>query len=176
MNLIAALSCYIDAQGSPHIDYVTLYLWALNWSWFDPLKAQVTWPTVQKKALEYLHRHIRDAEQVGKPLTMENFGIPRDSHSYSPASPVTCRDRCYELMFAEIYRSARSGSPIADKHFRGWGGEGRASDSTTCTWNKGDDYNGDPPQEPQGRNSAFAQDLTTIKMLQQYAKTMNALK
>lgn len=61
-------------------------------------------------------------------------------------------------------------------NFWGWGGEGRAGDSTTYTWNKGDDYTGDPPQEPQGRNSVFAQDRTTIKILQQYAKKMNTLK
>jgi len=178
-GLIGSLNseaCYLEAHQSKHIDYLTFHLWVLNWSWFDPLKAAETWPTAQQKAIDYLHLHIAYAQQVGKPITLEEFGIPRDGHVYSPSAPVTYRDRFYQMLFEEMYRSAQAGSPMAGSNFWGWGGEGRAKDAAAFTWKKGDDYTGDPPQEPQGRNSVFSSDQSTIKILRQYAKKMNALR
>ncbi len=168
-------SCYLEAHQSPYIDYLTFHLWLLNWSWFDPLKPGETWPEAARKALEYVRRHITYAEKLGKPITLEEFGIPRDGHVYARTAPVTWRDRYYKLLFEEIYKSARAGSPMAGSNFWGWGGESRAADAESFTWRKGDPYTGDPPQEPQGRNSVFSSDKSTIKILQKYAKKMAAL-
>lgn len=168
-------SCYLDAHRSAHIDYLTFHLWLLNWSWFDPQKPDETWPEASRKAVEYLHQHIAYAEKLGKPITLEEFGIPRDGHAYARTAPVTWRDRYYSLLFKEMYQSARSGSAMAGSNFWGWGGEGQASDLQSYTWQKGDAYTGDPPQEPQGRNSVFASDKSTLKILRTWAKKMTAL-
>lgn len=169
-------SCYLESHASKHIDYMTFHLWVLNWSWFDPLKAEETWPSARDKAVEYVLQHIAYAEKLGKPITLEEFGIPRDGHVYSAQAPVTYRNRYYKTIFETMYQSAVQGSPMAGSNFWGWGGEGVASDPETFTWKKGDDYTGDPPQEPQGRNSVFSSDKSTLKILHTYAKKMRALE
>ena len=176
MGSLESETCFIDAHSSAHIDYLTFHLWVLNWSWFDPLKPEQTWPAASEKALAYIRSHTAYAQKVGKPITLEEFGIPRDGHDYARTAPVTWRDRYYELLFAEMYASAQKGSALAGSNFWGWGGEGTASDTATYTWKKGDDYTGDPPQEPQGRNSIFSSDNSTVIILKKYAKKMNALK
>jgi mannan endo-1,4-beta-mannosidase len=169
-------ACYLDAHASPHIDYLTFHLWLLNWSWFDPQRATQTWPEAAQKAVDYIHQHIAYARKLGKPITLEEFGIPRDGHDYSRSAAVNYRGRYYKLLFQTMYDSAKAGSPMAGSNFWGWGGEGKASDSQTFTWKKGDDYTGDPPQEPQGRNSVFSSDKSTLKILRTFAKKMSALK
>ena len=125
--------------------------------------------------MEYVRQHVAYAQKLGKPITLEEFGIPRDGHTYARAAAVTWRNRYYTLLFEEMYKSAKAGSPMAGSNFWGWGGEGKARDLQTFTWQKGDDYTGDPPQEPQGRNSVFSSDKSTIKILRKYAKKMAAL-
>ncbi|HNW60113.1 MAG TPA: cellulase family glycosylhydrolase [bacterium] len=169
-------TCYLDAHRSPHIDYLTFHLWLLNWSWFDPQKPEETWPAATQQATAYVLQHIEYARQLGKPVTLEEFGIPRDGHAYARSAGVRYRDRYYELLYDTMYQSARSGSPMAGSNFWGWGGEGQASDPRTFTWKKGDDYTGDPPQEPQGRNSVYSSDTTTLRILHKYAKKMTALR
>ncbi|HOT98046.1 MAG TPA: cellulase family glycosylhydrolase [bacterium] len=168
-------NCYLASHASPYIDYLTFHLWLLNWSWFDPNKPAETWPEAANKAVEYVRQHIAYAEKLGKPITLEEFGIPRDGHAYARTAPVSWRNRYYTLLFNEIYQSARSGSAMAGSNFWGWGGEGAASDPETFTWRKGDAYTGDPPQEPQGRNSVFSSDKSTLKILRTYAKKMTTL-
>jgi len=171
-----AEKCYRAMHSSPAIDYLTMHLWPLNWSWYDPLKAEATYPLTEKRARQYVQRHIRMAEQVGKPLTLEEFGLPRDRHEYSPQSTTNYRDHYYSVLFEEMYQSARSGSAMAGSNVWGWGGDGMARDQNTFIWQKGDDYTGDPPQEPQGRNSIFITDKNTIGILRKYAELMNSIK
>ncbi len=168
-------SCYIQAHRSPNIDYLTMHLWVLNWSWYDPQQPEKTYPDAEKKALQYVAQHIAFAELVGKPLTMEEFGIPRDKHDYSSTSPTFYRDRYYTVLFDAMYQNAQKGGPMAGCNFWSWGGEGKARDTKTFTWQKGDDYTGDPPQEPQGRNSVFSSDESTIRIIESYARKMNQL-
>lgn len=169
-------SCYLQAHQSKNIDYLTAHLWPLNWDWYNPLKAEETYPQAEAKALEYVRQHINYAQQLGKPLTLEEFGLPRDGHQYSPASPTTYRDRFLKVLYEEMYQSAKKGSAFAGSNFWGWGGFGRARDQEKFIWQPGDDYTGDPPQEPQGRNSIFASDKSTLKILKKYAKLMKSLE
>ena len=168
-------SCYVQAHRSSNIDYLTVHLWVLNWSWYDPQQPEKTYPEAEKKALHYLAQHIVFAEQVGKPLTMEEFGIPRDKHDYSSTAPTSYRDRYYAALFEAMYQNAEKGGPMAGSNFWGWGGEGKTRDAKTFTWQKGDGYTGDPPQEPQGRNSVFNSDASTIRIIESYARKMNQL-
>ena len=84
--------------------------------------------------------------------------------------------RYLKKMFETIYHSAFSGAPIAGSNFWAWGGYGKASDPEgNAIWQEGDDFVGDPPQEPQGRNSIFATDQSTLKILKEHGQLMEAL-
>lgn len=166
---------YQEIHRYPNIDYLTAHLWAYNWNWFDPLKAEVTYPEALKKALTYLQNHIDYAQAVGKPLVFEEFGIPRDNHLYSPQSATTYRDRYFTEVLNFIYENSRTGGPLAGSNFWAWGGEGYPREVVEARWQKGDPYSGDPPQEPQGRNSVFASDSSTIAILTKFAAKMNTL-
>ena len=167
--------CYLNSHSGPNIDYMTMHLWVLNWSWYDPLRPQETYPDGEKKAVAYLQDHISYAQQIGKPLTFEEFGIPRDGHSFSPDAPTTYRDRYYKRLFDIVYESAADGSPFAGTNFWSWAGYGRARNPEEAVWRMGDDYVGDPPQEPQGRNSIFSSDATTLEIIQIHASEMQSL-
>ncbi len=158
----------------PAVDYVTVHLWPLNWEWYDPLRPEETYPTTKERALAYLDKHVALASSLGKPLVLEEFGIPRDGHSFSPDSPTTVRDAFYELVFRRILEDAQAGGPCAGSNFWTWGGYGRARNPEDPTWRRGDMFTGDPPQEPQGRNSVFATDETTLAVVSRYTARMSA--
>jgi len=169
---IESAETYLDIHRFANIDYMTVHLWILNWSWYDPMKSEETYPEAERKALDYLDRHIAFAEQLGKPLVLEEFGIPRNLHSYSPESGTTYRDRFYALVCEHIHSNAKAGGVFAGSNFWAWGGYGEASDREEAVWRRGDDFTGDPPQEPQGRNSVFATDTSTLSILEDFAGKM----
>jgi mannan endo-1,4-beta-mannosidase len=166
---------YLDIHRFENIDYLTVHLWIFNWDWYDPLNPEDTFPEAKTHALEYLDRHIAFAEELGKPLVLEEFGIPRDQHSYSPQAGTSYRDRFYALVLDHIYGNAKEGGPFAGSNFWAWGGYGAARDLENAMWLLGDDFTGDPPQEPQGRNSVFASDTSTHSILEEYARKMKAV-
>jgi mannan endo-1,4-beta-mannosidase len=86
------------------------------------------------------------------------------------------RDAYYELVFRRILENAEAGGPFAGSNFWTWGGHGRARSLDDPTWDRGDELTGDPPQEPQGRNSVFATDDSTLATVRRYAARMNALR
>jgi len=166
---------YQEIHRYPGIDYMTAHLWAYNWSWFDPLNAEATYPEAIRRALTYLQKHIDFAQAVGKPLVFEEFGLTRDNHSYSPQSTTTYRDRYFLEVLNFIYENSRAGGPLVGSNFWAWGGEGYPREVVEARWQKGDPYSGDPPQEPQGRNSVFSSDSSTISILTSYADKMYGL-
>ena len=157
------------------IDYMTFHLWILNWQWYNPNDAESTYPEAEGKAIQYIERHIGFANEVGKPIVVEEFGIPRDLHSYDPAAPTVYRDKYYELVFDMIYQDSKKGGPLVGSNFWAWGGYGKVREPKEAVWETGDDFTGDPPQEPQGRNSVFVTDSSTIKILSKYCNLMNDL-
>ena len=74
-----------------------------------------------------------------------------------------------------IYQNAKKGGPLVGSNFWTWGGYGKVRESKEAIWIEGDDFTGDPPQEPQGRNSVFVTDSSTIKILSKYCNLMNEL-
>lgn len=166
---------YENIHRCKDIDYMTVHLWVLNWDWFDPLKAPETFPTAEKNACEYLENHIRIAEQIGKPLVLEEFGIPRDNHSFNPESSTEYRDAYFRKIFTVIFENASEGGPFAGSNFWSWAGEGKPRASGDAQWRRGDPFTGDPPQEPQGRNSIFNTDENSIQIIKEFAILMNTL-
>lgn len=162
---------YITAQSSKYIDYVTFHLWPKNWGWFNAKNIAGTYPRTETNAVKYIDQHITFARVIGKPTVMEEFGIPRDSELCKPGTPTTARDKYYKTIFGLVYDSAAAGAPIAGTNFWGWGGEGRPQ-HLDDRWQEGDSFTGDPPQEPQGLNSIYDVDSTTLAILKAHAQEM----
>lgn len=167
---------YPEIHQYNSVDYLTFHLWLLNWNWFDPQRPAETYPAAEKNAIEYINQHIDFAAKIGKPTVIEEFGMPRDLHAYSPTATVKWRDQYFETVFQRIFENAAAGGPLVGSNFWAWGGYGKTRDPEVPLWKSGDDFIGDPPQEPQGRNSVFAADTSTLKILGKYAKLMREIK
>ena len=171
---LQSAECVLTAHRSKNIDYLTVHLWPLNWGWFNPQKFEETLPPSIEKATDYIAKHIEYAREFNKPMVMEEFGLGRDSGDYAQGTPTTARDRYYTRIFSILYDSAWAGTPVAGSNFWGWGGEGK-SQNPDFMWKKGDPFVGDPPQEPQGRNSIFISDVSTIGIIRDHAAKMKRL-
>lgn len=160
----------IDHQ-SKYIDYCTFHLWVQNWGWFDPLKAKETYSDAVEKANSYIEEHVKIAQKINKPVVLEEFGISRDENNYDPNSSLKIRDEYYEFIFKKIYSLSKTVPQVTGVNFWAWGGEGRPK-SLMSLWKEGDDFIGDPPHEPQGWYSVYDKDLTTQKIISDYASKM----
>ncbi len=167
---------FLKIHNDPNIDYITFHLWAFNWGWFEPSRARATFDSALIKARHYVDLHIRLAEKLHKPLVLEEFGLPRDGHSFSPQATTHFRDRYYQQIFEWVWQNAQKGGPLIGSNFWGWAGEGRPRDGQHPTWQRGDSFTADPPQEPQGLNSVFDCDASTIAILKDFAHKMQTLK
>ncbi len=147
----SALFCAIHSL--PCIDYATCHIWPYNWGW---LQAGNHLDSVE----HYLQTHIRWMEQIGKPLVIEEFGLPRDGMSLQAGSPTVLRNEMYAHIFNAVHQSHQAGKPLIGCNFWGWGGEGGT-------------YTGDPAQEPQGLNSVFTADTTTLQLIRTYSCTLD---
>ncbi|GAA3738351.1 MULTISPECIES: cellulase family glycosylhydrolase [Flavobacterium] len=161
----------IDHQ-SKNIDYCTFHLWVQNWGWFDPLKVKETYPMALEKAEKYIDEHVKTAQKLNKPLVLEEFGISRDENSYDANSSVEVRDQYYTFIFEKIYALSQTIPQVSGVNFWAWGGEGRPK-SNRSIWKLGDDLVGDPPHEYQGWYSVYDRDLSTQKIINEYALKLN---
>jgi mannan endo-1,4-beta-mannosidase len=166
---------YCRAYEIPQIDYLNLHLWPLNWGWFKPEAWEQTLPQTEINAVAYLNKHMDLARRLAKPIVMDEFGLGRDGGTYLPGTSTQARDRYYRMICSVIEDSARAGAPIAGSNFWAWGGEGHAQHPDGM-WRPGDSFVGDPPQEPQGRNSVFVSDTTTLSILQKHAEAMSTMR
>jgi mannan endo-1,4-beta-mannosidase len=174
MGCLGSEDIFLRAHQSKYIDYATIHVWALNWGWFNPYNSNATYASALAKAKEYIQKHALLARELNKPLTMEEFGLPRDVQSYSPGSATTVRDKYYAALFEIVYDSAAAGSPVAGSNFWGWGGEVRSPNSD-YTWRVGDPFVCDPPMEKQGLNSVFDTDSSTIDVIEEHSALMASI-
>jgi mannan endo-1,4-beta-mannosidase len=166
---------FVRAHDSPHVDYLTYHMWAPNWGWFDPKAGDATFDSAWSKMRDYLNWHIDTANQLRKPIVLEEFGINRDAGAFDTSATTQHRDRFYRAVFDLIARRAAQGDAIAGSNFWAWGGEGRTR-STDFMWKAGDSFVGDPPQEPQGLYSVFDSDESTIRIIAAHARQMSSLR
>jgi mannan endo-1,4-beta-mannosidase len=165
------LKLFEEIHADPNIDYLTIHIWPKNWSWFKGHEIAADFEGVAEKTLAYVEEHLRVAERLGKPLVLEEFGLPRDGHSFDPAAPTTLRDNLYSKVFNVLTRHAASGGPVAGANFWAFGGRARPVRGQTF-WKEGDDYTGDPPMEEQGLNSVFDGDATTWRLIKSTTKEL----
>jgi mannan endo-1,4-beta-mannosidase len=164
--------CLLQAHSSPDVDYLTAHIWPQNWGWADPKNLAGTWPTVEKNTRDYIATQLAIANQIGKPLVIEEFGFPRDGGSFEPGTPTTYKDRFYALIYGAVLDSARSGGPITGSNFWAWGGEGRAQHADKAFAPGDTGYVGDPPHEPQGWYSVFDSDASTQTLIRDHARAL----
>lgn len=162
-------------HSSKHIDYATIHIWVQNWGFYDPEKADSTYPRSVEYALNYIDEHVKIAQKLNKPLILEEFGISRDLNDHDAAAPTTVRDKYYAVLFEDVYKRAnKPESELAGVNFWAWGGEGRPREPKSV-WKAGDDFIGDPPHEFQGWYSVYDKDSSTIEVIKEYAEKLNGL-
>lgn len=164
---------FLDAHDSPAIDYATLHLWAKNWGWYKKDSMETTFPRTRERAADYINSHIAMARKLNKPLVLEEFGLGRDGELTGLGTPVTYRDQYFYFIFNLIEDSLETGSPLAGTNIWAWGGVASAT-RPDAIWKPGDPFVGDPPQEPQGLNSVFAGDESTLQLILNHSKRLES--
>ncbi len=170
----ADLDLFKRVHSSPDIDYLNIHIWPYNWNWVD--KATIVDSTAAAIRMTdwYLDMHLPVAEELGKPVVIEEFGYPRDGLGYSKDVPVTARNVYYSHIFDRLLQSVQEGGMIAGVNFWAWGGEADQSDDRLW-WKPGDDYCGDPAQEPQGYYSVYASDTSTVSLIRNANRRLSTL-
>ena len=116
---------------------------------------------------------------------LEEFGYPRDGAkafegeaekfwdgvSLSKDSSTAARDAYYGYVFGRLISARENGEPLVGVNFWGWGGHATQSQVNEF-WRPGDDYCGDPAQEPQGLFSVYATDESTVELIRQTNETL----
>jgi mannan endo-1,4-beta-mannosidase len=151
------------------IDYLTMHIWPKNWSWLDVNNIPGTLDKSIKNTNEYMEAHFAVARRLGKPIVLEEFGLPRDFHGYLPSENTNTRDSYYANAFKQVVEHCKQNDVLAGCNFWAFGGEGRPSH---IFWVKGDDYLGDPPNEEQGLNSVFNTD-STLPVIEKYNRELS---
>ena len=171
MGTLRDLGLYKDAHAIAEIDYLTFHMWPKNWGWFDVKRPDETYPLAMANSKAYVLQHLQVAEELDKPIVLEEFGIERDGGDYRLGAGTRQRDRFFAEIFGFLETQVKLESPLMGTNFWTWGGLGRAK-SDDFIWRTGDPFTGDPPQEPQGLNSVFSQDRSTLKVLKSHADFM----
>jgi len=162
------MSVYEKANSSKNIDYLTIHIWPKNWGWFQDTSIVAGMGNVIKNATDYINRHVAIAEKLNKPLVIEEFGLPRDRHSFSITATTASRDKYYNLVLAAWQQSRQNNGVINGVNFWAVGGIAKPVPGQIF-WKPGDDYMGDPPQEEQGINAVFNSDASTWKLIRSYS-------
>lgn len=159
------MNLYETIHADPNVDFLTIHIWPKNWSWIDINKIPESVDTAIVRTNNYVQEHLAIAKKLNKPITIEEFGFPRDNHKYTLDDPVTARDRYYRNIFEQVVQASKENGLVAGCNFWAWGGVGRPAHEFWKPW---DDYVGDPSQEEQGLNSVFDTD-STIGVIKEYA-------
>lgn len=162
-------------HANPNIDYLTMHMWPKNWQWYDVNNETETLQSSIVKAGEYVQEHINVAEKLNKPIVISEFGFPRAKESLSLDATTTNRDIFYHSLFEKLEASQEANGVLAGVNFWGFAGYAKTN-GTTGKWEKGDDFSADPPQEPQGLNSVFASDSTTLALIKKYNEALKPHK
>jgi hypothetical protein len=104
-------------------------------------------------------------------MVIEEFGLPRNEHSFDVKSATSLRDEYYSKIFEFVAEGARTSGHIAGANFWAFGGTSRPV-KNQLFWKKGDDYMGDPPMEELGLNTVFDSDKTTWAVINNYSKML----
>ncbi|MEO6151196.1 MAG: cellulase family glycosylhydrolase [Mucilaginibacter sp.] len=158
---------FTEVNAHAQVDYLTLHVWPKNWGWFADTSIVKDLPSVISKTNDYIEKHVAIANQLNKPLVIEEFGLPRDGHSFDVAQSTKMRDSYYTSVFDMLLKSRKDEGKIAGANFWAFGGTARPVKGQLF-WKYGDQFMGDPPQEEQGLNTVFDSDSSTWQIIKKY--------
>ena len=170
-----SLELWERIHSCPDIDYMNIHIWPYNWSWVREKTLKTNLPVAIANTDEYIDEHLELARKYGKPVVLEEFGFPRDDFQFKKGSPVTARDEYYSYVFGRLIQAQKAGEPLKGVNFWGWGGYAGQSEQNEF-WKPGDDYCGDPAQEPQGLFSVYASDKATTELIKQTNEELQRIK
>lgn len=166
-------NAFEEAHSFKNIDYAVAHVWVQNWEWYNPLLHDSTIVKAKKETKDYIYNHVAVAKKLNKPFVLEEFGIARDSGSFSPTSSTINRDDFYSFVFQEVYDHCFNGD-ASGVNFWAFAGKGRPKVSGGM-WKIGDDFIGDPPHEQQGWYSVYDKDASTIEIIKLFSNKMKIL-
>lgn len=155
---------FLRTLNDPSIDFATFHLWAKNWGWFDANRIDSTLPASISNAREYINLHIALARKLGKPITMEEFGLDRDSSKTQPFTSVNARNQYFKSVLELFTDSTLANAPFAGVNVWALGGYGQPTPWEKVMDNAGA-FLGDPFGEAQGLNSVYISDTSTMNIL-----------
>lgn len=167
-----SMEIFERTHQNPNIDYLTMHIWPKNWNWFKADNAEATMPKTIENAGKYIDDHIKVANNLKRPIIIEEFGLPRENENLNAGASSIYRDKFYSYIFGRVLESHKNGGPLQAANFWGYGGEGKAVNETG-KWNPGEPLTTDPPQEPQGLNSVFNGDKSTLEIVKKYNSELN---
>jgi mannan endo-1,4-beta-mannosidase len=170
-----SLPLFEAIHAIPQIDYLTIHIWPKNWGWFQQASMKEDFGQVIQKTTAYINKHIDVANKLKKPLVIEEFGLPRDGHSFDLKASTSLRDTYYGHVFSIWQQHSRTGGPLAGVMFWAFGGTARPQPGQLF-WKDGDDYMGDPPMEEQGLNTVFDSDASTWAMIRGFTRAGTPIK
>ena len=162
-----SMETFQRTHQNPNIDYLTMHIWPKNWNWYKADDAEKTLPTTLENAGKYIDLHIAVANHLKRPIIIEEFGLPRENESLLAEASVANRNIFYNYIFNRVLESKKNNGPLQAVNFWGFGGEGKAV-TPDGKWKPGDPLTTDPPQEPQGLNSVFSSDKSTLDIVKKY--------
>ena len=77
------MDVFRSTHEDKNIDYLTIHIWPKSWGWFSDTAIGRSFDQVLEKTGAYINRHKEVAVALKKPLVIEEFGLPRDQHSFS---------------------------------------------------------------------------------------------
>ncbi|MCY2685530.1 glycoside hydrolase 5 family protein [Salinimicrobium sp. TH3] len=163
---------YETLHSNPKIDYLTAHMWPKNWGWYNIEDEKGSLQVSIDNAYKYINEHVEVARKLNKPIVLSEFGFPREKESLALSASVENRDKFYEALFLKLKESHEEKGHLAGANFWGFGGFAK-TDQVRGKWEIGDDFTGDPPQEPQGLNTVFAQDDSTLQLIKKYNEIIN---
>lgn len=165
---------FVQAHKTPAIDYVSVHMWLKNWGWLKEPVISPEFEVATERAKAHVEHHNALATDVlRKPITLEEFGLPRDHEQYKPGTPTDARDEYYARMFKQVQQSAKAGRALQGANFWAWGGEGRPG--TIGSGYTAAALTGDPFCEPQGLNSVFDTDQSTLAVIAEANRKLSGL-
>jgi len=167
-----SMELYEAIHKDKNIDYLTIHIWPKNWGWFKGDDIETGFNNIINNTKQYILKHAAVAAKINKPLVIEEFGLPRDHHSFSPDALTTLRDSLYKTIFLLWSESKTSKGFIGGCNFWAFSGTARPLPGQVF-WKDGDDYSGDPPMEEQGLNAVFDSDTSTWKLIHSFSNPIS---
>lgn len=158
------LKLFEQIHAYKDIDYLTIHIWPKNWGYFQDTAIEKSWANILDNSANYIDKHVSVARTLGKPLVIEEFGLPRDQLSYSPDSKTRLRDRYFQFIFTQYEQKELAGC-----NFWAFGGSGRPHKGHLF-WQNKDMWIGDPPNEEQGLNTVYDRDRSTWEIIESFIR------